>query len=84
MNSEHPVKNYVLKLQPTVLVCVELTLKNTDATKEGLFQENKDEGGREREKDERDRVDLVEKTAEGGLCLHELITSVQIRWHPAF
>lgn len=49
-----------------------------------LSRENKDEGGREREKDERERVDLVEKTAEGGLCLHELITSVQIRWHPEF
>jgi len=50
VNSEHPVRNYVLKLQPTVLVCVELPLKNADATKEGLFQERikmkEREGGR--------------------------------------
>jgi len=50
VNSEPPVRNYVLKLQPTVLVCVELPLKNADATKEGLFQERikmkEREGGR--------------------------------------
>lgn len=39
LNSEHPVRNDVLKPQPTVLVCVELPLKDADATKEGLFQE---------------------------------------------
>lgn len=56
MNSEHPVGNYVPKLQPTVLVCVELPLKDADATKEGLFQERikmkEGEREREREKDE--------------------------------
>lgn len=65
MNSEHPVRNDVLKPQPTVLVCVELPLKDADATKEGLFQERIKMKEGERESGRKMRVDLVEKSAEG-------------------